>query len=84
MIKVTLECISASNSIPADLQDTIPPKTAWRTAYIDEKRIMSFYPHVDNGTHIAFNPDNSWLVKEDTETIANLIKRENKESKLIN
>lgn len=76
MIKVTLECISANNSVPSDLQDTIPPKTEWRIAYINEKRIMAFYPHINAGTHIAFNPDNSWLVKEDTATIANLIKKE--------
>ena len=74
MIKVTLECISANNNIPHDLQDTIPPKTEWRTAYIDEKRIMAFYPHINVGTHIAFDTDNSWLVKENIATITGLIK----------
>ena len=73
-IKVTLECVSASNKIPVELQQDIPPETEWRTAYIKVKDIMAIYPDVETGAHIAFNTENSWLVREDLETVYKLLK----------
>ncbi len=66
LIKVTIECYSKDNQVTPDLEDAgVLASTDWRESYVNSENIMAFYTDTfTGGTHLSFNNDSSWLVKE--------------------
>jgi len=75
-IKVTIECYSKDNMVTPDLEDAgVLDETDWRECFVNIENLTAFYTDVmTGGTHLSFDNDQSWLIKESINDVFELLK----------